>query len=114
MNEKTVRDALYPFFPRSFQDEAPFLKEKEGEMVVKIIEGIEQAPLSLTQANQLLHLCHEAGMSEGFFRYYFLTLPDRHPFPADQVCGAVPDLGQGGVPPLEHMAWGLRRLFIDA
>src|SRR5437879_1787453 len=97
MNEKDVRKALYPFFPRSFKDGAPFLIEEEGQMVIKIIEGIEQAPFSLTQANQLLHLCHEAGMSEGCFRYYFLALPDHHPYPVDRVCGAVPDLSQNGV-----------------
>jgi hypothetical protein len=114
MDEREVRHALHEFFPRSFKDDAPFLREEEGRMVLKIIEGIDEAPLSLTQANQLLHLCHEAGMSEGFFRYYFLTLPDRHPYPVDRVCGPVPDLGQGGVTSLGHVVWGLRRLFIDA
>src|SRR5437660_1022806 len=85
MNEKDVQAALYPFFPRSFKEGAPFLDTEEGRMVVRIVQGIDEGPISRTQANQLLHLCHEAGMSEGFFQYYFLASPDSHPYPIDRV-----------------------------
>lgn len=37
-------------------------------------------PITKVQFNQLLAFGHEAPVSEDFFRYYWLSAPDRHPY----------------------------------
>jgi hypothetical protein len=41
--------------------------------------SIDKQPLSAVQLNQLLVLGHEAPVSDAFFRYYWLSVPKRHP-----------------------------------
>lgn len=74
---------------------------------------LSQAALSLTQSNQLLHLAHQAGMSQGFFRYYFLTAPDTHPYPVDLPTIPTPTLQPTHIASMDQLVWGLERFFID-
>lgn len=76
---------------------------------------IDEDPLTKVQLNQLLVLGHEAPVSDGFFEYYWLTYPEKHPyelcnldFPYDQVWGE-----HDRIMSLDHLAWGLHRLFVD-
>jgi transposase len=38
-------------------------------------DALKAGSLSWARLNQIMHRCSEAGMSEGFFRYYFLDVP---------------------------------------
>lgn len=71
--------------------------------------------IGLGELNQLLTLSSEAGMSRGFLEYYFLTIPE-HPWDIR----AVPKFDKGWftTPPstilnLDHLYWGLYRLYVD-
>ena len=52
-----------------------WLTHDTDEQVFTRLSRIASEPLSKVQLNQLLLLGHEAGVSDGFFRYYWLTAP---------------------------------------
>ena len=69
--------ALRDYAPRSFW-------ERSGDIgwsrLVDHLTKLTSSPLTHTHVNQLLHLSHLAGVSYGFFKYYFLAKPDTHPY----------------------------------
>lgn len=50
-----------------------WLTHDTDEQVFTRLSRVASEPLSKVQLNQLLLLGHEAGVSDGFFRYYWLT-----------------------------------------
>lgn len=85
-----------------------------SDVFVRLAE-IDEKPLTKVQLNQLLVLAHEAPISDGFYRYYWLTTPDRHPYNV----GALPGfdgswLRSSAIESLAHLKWGLYRLYTDA
>ena len=92
-----------------------WLVQKGPEEVFERIKAIDENPIGRAQLNQLLHLCHEPGLSDGFFKYYWLSAPDLHPYDVGKIPGYEPrfvsaDLIQSQV----HLKWGLYRLYVDA
>src|SRR5579884_3594133 len=113
--EADIRQVLSRYFPGSFEPGSPFLDRPESKLILGRLCESPQNPLNRTQANLLLHLCHEAGFSDGFFRYYFLTEPARHPYPVARVTnGPMPSLDHAAIWTVEQLDWGLRRFFTDA
>ena len=83
--------------------------------VLTHIETIGREPIGRAQLNQLLHLCHEAGVSDGFYRYYWLTAPKLHPYEVVKLPGYSAEVLQGDlIRSHEHLKWGLYRLYVDA
>lgn len=75
---------------------------------------VDQDPLTKVQLNQLLAFGHEAPLSDDFFRYYWLNAPERHPYDVRKLDGFDPKwLGLGAVSSLDHLRWGLYRLYTD-
>ncbi len=110
-----IQQALGDYVPALIRD------IKEGDEIYSAIDTGFQAlaagSLSWARLNQVMHLCSEAGMSEGFYRYYFLELPSLHPYPADKVfTGATytPPVGATEIKSLNQFQWGLRRFIYDA
>ena len=92
-----------------------WLSESTDDFVLSRLATIEQIPLSKVQLNQLLAFAHEAPLSVGFFRYYWLTRPEKHPY---DVAGlpTVWDqswITQSAIVSLDHLSWGLYRLYTD-
>ena len=93
-----------------------WLTEDTNEEVFTRLAMIDEEPLTHGQLNQLLVLAHEAPISDGFFRYYWLHAPKEHSY--DVQC--LPDYSQDFlglsdcVTSLAHLRWGLYRLFVDA
>ena len=102
------------FFPGAFGKKSDFLHNPDGQRILERIKTIPTEPLHLTNFNQLLHLVHEAGVSEGFFKYYFLSVPDQHPYPLNKMQMAAPELNESGISSIEQAEWGFLRLFTDA
>lgn len=102
---------LTKYFPRAFETGSKFLQAPYARQAIDRVLDLEQNPIHLTHFNQLLHLCHEAGVSEGFFKYYFLTTPDEHPYVVSQPYAP---LNPSGIASLEQFDWALRRFYIDA
>jgi hypothetical protein len=115
VTEAQIREVLSRYFPGSFEPNSAFLTRPESRLILNRLQDSPQHPLNRTQANQLLHLCHEAGVSEGFFRYYFLTVPSPHPYPVNRVHnGPMPSLDHTAIWTVEQLDWGFRRFFTDA
>ncbi len=78
------------------------------------LASIDQDPLSKVQLNQLLAFGHEAPVSDDFFRYYWLTAPQNHPYDVTRFPGFEEGwLGSPAITSLAHLRWGLYRLFTD-
>ena len=75
---------------------------------------IDADPLSAVQLNQLLVLAHEAPVSDGFFRYYWLAAPELHPYRVREVPHFKSAWERSeAIQTLDHLAWGLHRLYVD-
>jgi hypothetical protein len=91
-----------------------WLTELTCDAVFDRLGQIDSQPLPAVQLNQLLVLAHEAPVSDGFFRYYWLDTPKLHPYnvsalPDFQITWQTTDV----IESLDHLAWGLHRLYID-
>lgn len=97
-----------------------WLTDKTSGLVLDRLCTIDSEPLTAVQLNQLLVLAHEAPVSDGFFCYYWLDTPDSHPYDVRRLPG-VQDLPTfldtkndvSAIESLNHLAWGLHRLYID-
>src|SRR5437667_10083614 len=85
ITEKQGLSILAFFMPGSFGSGRSSLQSEKSGMIVQRLLSMHQDPIDVTQFNQLLHLAHDAGVTPGFFQYYFKTSPDRHPFPPQTV-----------------------------
>ena len=77
---------------------------------------IEDIPLPYVQLNQLLVLGHEAPVSEGFFKYYWLTKVGTHPYPVHTLSVFSEAWLEESctIKSLDPLKWGLYRLYVDA
>jgi hypothetical protein len=81
------------------------------------LEALKVGSLSWARLNQIMHRCSQAGMSEGYFRYYFLESLLNHPYPVDKVLSPTsytPLKGLTEITTLQQAHWGLRRFIYDA
>lgn len=78
------------------------------------LQSIEKEPLTRVQLNQLLVLGHQAPLSNDFFEYYWLNVPKDHPYAVNRLPGFQEEwVGANAIRSIEHLKWGLYRLFID-
>jgi hypothetical protein len=78
------------------------------------LDRIDGDPLAKVQLNQLLAFGHEAPVSDDFFRFYWLSAPNLHPYDVTLVNGFDKRwLSSNAIVSLQHLRWGLYRLFID-
>jgi hypothetical protein len=102
---------LERFFPGAFSHDASFLQRPYVQRMLLRIQDAPSNPITLTYFNQLLHLNHEAGATEGFFRYYFLEEPPNHAYPVDKITSRMPHLNPNGISTLGLLELGLQRFF---
>jgi hypothetical protein len=111
-----TKDYIVAFFKELCHDTKGFegwLHETAPDEVFERLSRIEREPLTKVQLNQLLLLSLEAGISDDFFEYYWLTIP-RHSYLVDKVEDFKDDyVGNTSIASLEHLRWGLRRIYID-
>lgn len=84
------------------------------ERVLDRLLLITEEPLSKVQFNQLLMLSHESGVSDGFFKYYWLDRPV-HIYDVsklDDFCETF--IEENFIISLQHLRWGLKRIYIDS
>ena len=109
-----IEGVLQQFFPGTFGPSATNAGGPQATRVQARAADLENDPLGKTEFNQLLHLTHEAGVSSGFFEYYFLKAADSHPYPLDKVAGGIPKIKSEGISSVAQLRWGLTRFFTDA
>jgi hypothetical protein len=106
-------------FARKIVDEFSFgldgwFVSKAPPEVFNRLAQIGQEPIARAQLNQLLHLCHEPGVSEGFFTYYWLTAP-QHTHDVTQFASFHRSWTDGtAIISIDHLKWGLYRLCVDS
>jgi hypothetical protein len=105
------------FFRGNGEGIEAWFSESISNVVVDVLANCEKKPISLEILNQILILSHEGGVSEGFFRFYFLSDPHER-----ECCWYDPKkltefdqkyLQSSGLISLNHLKWGLKRLYID-
>ena len=77
---------------------------------------LDQEPLSKEQLNQLLILGKESPVSDDFFSYYWLEDPLEHPYPVGRLPGFTKRwvTKNSNIVSIDHLKWGLYRLFVDS
>lgn len=91
-----------------------WINEDTDPEIFARLDRLDQESITKVQFNQLLAFGHEAPVSEDFFRYYWLDRAQSHPYDVksvsifkDEWCDAT------AIVSLEHLKWGLHRLYID-
>lgn len=106
------------FGPLTFGNEpgiGTWLSQDMHKLVYERLASIDQEPLTKVQFNQLLVVSQAASVSDGFFRYYWKTTP-QHSYDVTRLAGFRTAWILGDeqvVRNLDHLYWGLNRLFID-
>src|SRR5438445_7564571 len=92
-----------------------WLTKDTDDEVFSRLARLDEEPLSKVQLNQLLVLGREAPISDDFFHYYWMEAPDEHPYPVEAIPGFHRHWVQAsrGITSLDHLRWGLHRLFTD-
>ena len=92
-----------------------WLSETTGDDIFRRLSELKRQPLSKVQLNQLLAFAHEAPLSRGFFRYYWLVHPSLHPYNIASLPVTYDDswMSMGQIVSLDHLYWGLYRLYVD-
>jgi hypothetical protein len=94
-----------------------WLTPKTDPRIFDRLKVIDTDPLGRSQLNQLLLLGHEAALSDGFFRYYWLHTPatQTHPYRLEALEGFSPEYNdRNAIHSIEQLRWGLYRFYADA
>ncbi len=93
-----------------------WLTEHTNQRIFDRLDRILDEPLTRSQFNQLLGFGHQAPVSDDFFHYYWLECPPNHPYPVQRLPGFKKEWMKAGeaITSLEHLKWGMYRLFVDA
>jgi hypothetical protein len=93
-----------------------WLTDQTHPDVFERLGKITTEPLSAVQLNQLLVLGREAPVSDGFFEYYWMSVPPNHAYDVRNLAGFSETwlLKDGVIRSLDHLKWGLYRLYVDA
>ena len=91
---------------------------KEGMHVVveERLRRIDKDPVSKVQLNQLFVLSEMPSISDGFFRYYWLAKPV-HTYALEfenEKCPLEDGREPTDIRSLDHLRWGLYRIFVDS
>jgi hypothetical protein len=92
-----------------------WITEATHDDVFARLGKLDEEPLTAVQLNQLLVLGREAPVSDGFFQYYWLLAPEAHPHPVRDIPGFEERWTTSeSVVSIQHLKWGLYRLYVDA
>jgi hypothetical protein len=115
--DDTQVDELLEFFSPLFAGTGgidSWLRKGTPQTVVDRLHRLDEEALTRAQLNQLLVLSHEAGLSPGFFDYYWRNVP-LHTYSVQEIPGYDPAYAEASaITSLAHLRWGLMRFFTDA
>lgn len=105
------------FFRGTGEGIESWFSEGISDVVIDALANCEKKPISIEVLNQLLILSHEGGVSQGFFEFYFLSNPHSqgvywyNPSKLGEFSQSF--LQSTHLISLNHLKWGLKRLYID-
>ena len=92
-----------------------WLSPQAPDEVIDSLTDIEAHPLTKARFNQLLTLAHEAPITDALFYYYWLHVPDKHPYDVRSIpCYDDEWMECDRIYSLDHLYWGLYRFYVDA
>jgi hypothetical protein len=117
MSKKSALLSKFELFRGNGGGIETWISESIPDAVVETLSDCERQNIPFEILNQLLILSHEAGMTYSFFEFYFLTDPhaagrywyDPKKFPEFDS----KFLESTAIVSLDHLQWGLHRLYID-
>ncbi len=90
-----------------------WLSASAPEIIFERLSRLNREPLTKVQLNQLLLLSLESGISDDFFKYYWLENPS-HSYAIDKLEGFNEEfLKQNAIISIGHLKWGLIRIYTD-
>ncbi|MBI1811939.1 MAG: hypothetical protein HYR78_08455, partial [Nitrospirae bacterium] len=115
MNKEQIIE-YFSLFSNHESDGLECIFSEEGkEEVFERLKNIDSQHLSKVQLNQLLIISGLTGISFSFFKYYWLTKPDKHPYQVEKLDDFEEEfIGKEEITSLQHLRWGLRRIYTDA
>jgi hypothetical protein len=91
-----------------------WLTASTDQEVFDRLARIEREPLPKVQLNQLLLLSHQAGVSDGFYQYYWLSTP-LHPYEVERIPDFHPSYAeQRTISSVQQLRWGMYRIYVDS
>jgi hypothetical protein len=103
---------LKTLFPLALKNDN-YLSQPNVEILIQRLANIDVAPIGLTHFNQILHLNHEAGISKGFFDFYFCYKPTKYPYNIDCIYHGT-NIDNKMIMTLHQLEYGFKRFMIDA
>jgi len=100
----------------SFGDQGigSLLTQQTNENVFNRLGKINKHPLTQSEFNQFLILANEKPVSEDFFKYYWLSASQTHPYNVMKVPGFSRRwINSKAILSLQHLKWGLFRIYFD-
>lgn len=102
------------FSPRFFGLTTGSLNEPANAMIASALANCEHEFLSLAKLNQLLGMTRHSPISEGFFRYYFLSAPAEHSYAIGRLMSVQPKVHVSHIVSRAQFEFGIRRFLADA
>jgi len=115
MNKTSIAERFAPLTFGSEPGIGTWLSADMHKLVYERLTRIDQEPLTKVQFNQLLVVSQAASVSDGFFLYYWRAIP-KHTYDVTHLEGFRSEWIKGSdqiIHNLDHLSWGLNRLFID-
>ena len=90
-----------------------WLSPSAPDTVFDRLKRLDREPLTKVQLNQLLLLSLESGISDGFYKYYWLHIPN-HSYAIDKLEDFSTSYDQSSaIISIQHLRWGIRRIYTD-
>ena len=95
-----------------------WISKNTSPEIFRRLAEIQKKPILKAQLNQLLLLAHEGEVSDGFFNYYWNSNPE-HPYGLETLPNFDPKWftnsrnSAPAIKSLDHLYWGLYRLYVD-
>jgi hypothetical protein len=87
---------------------------KGNDTVFQRLEIIEEKPISKVQLNQLFALSGLPSMTFGFFKYYWLSVPETRTYKIEIIKGFSDDYANNEfVNSIQQLRWGMERIYYD-
>lgn len=91
-----------------------FINKESDPLILNRLAELSQNPLTYVQLNQMLSIGLISAMSDGFYGYYWMHIPEKHIYNVKKLSTYFEfDLEHENVKDLEHFLWGIERMFCD-
>lgn len=91
-----------------------FINKESNPLILNRLNELNQNPLTYVQLNQMLSIGLIPAVSDGFYNYYWLTIPDKHIYNV-RILDTYNEfnINQNSIQSIEHFLWGIERMFCD-